>query len=208
MTDYALNNDLKVKIDDEQCAYFKEQPRVFLIESFEQCVFNISTEAVDSNKNASIFDYFENCHQIGYSLRVDDQYFYLCKDDETKIMKIARDNKMIISDLFKDETTKYLSESECETKYALKSDLNIYIQSQQDLAIIVGKYIANILTINSQISNLEKENTTLKTKLEALEARIAKLEWSSFYTGFIEEYQDANNVNIHIIQMMNRNIQK
>ncbi len=88
LTYYVLKSDLTVIFDDEQWAYFTDQPRTFLIESFGECVFNISTETADSNKNASFFEYMDNYHQIGYSLRVDDQYFYLCKDDETKILKL------------------------------------------------------------------------------------------------------------------------
>ena len=66
---------------------------------------------------------------------------------------------------------------ELKTKIENTSNsLNTYIKSQQDLAFLVGEHVTSIVTINSKISNLERENAALKTTIEAMESRLAALE--------------------------------
>ena len=71
------------------------------------------------------------------------------------------------------------------TNYALKSEndelktkLNNYIKSHQDLAKLVGDNVTKIVTMNSQISNLQQENAALKTKLNALMNKIARINYT------------------------------
>ena len=80
--------------------------------------------------------------------------------------------------------------------YALKSELEEVktkidnaSKAHQDLAILVGNHVASIVTINSKISNLERENVTLKDTIAAMEARIYATEphrstLPDFYQGF------------------------
>ena len=83
----------------------------------------------------------------------------------TSAEKSGADTIALIDDV---QNMSRIIEKRCENTYAQKSDLNIYIQSQQDLAILVGEHVVSIVTINSQISNLERENTTLKTRIADL----------------------------------------
>ncbi len=60
----------------------------------------------------------------------------------------------------------------------LKTKLNNYIKSHQDLARLVGDNVTKIVTMNSQISNLQHENESLRAKLDALVNKLTLIKYT------------------------------
>ena len=81
-------------------------------------------------------------------------------------------NEYITVDEVNDVLKEYALKSELEE---VKTKIDNTSKAQQDLAILVGEHVASIVTINSKISNLERENATLKDTIAAMEARLTAL---------------------------------
>lgn len=102
---------------------------------------------------------------------------------------------MIIPELLKNETTKYITESECDSKYSTKTDIPLVVHSDKvvgDATKLVPSlsYVVNTFTTQSETNILSNQVSTCGSQLTTLDNKFSNYVLKSdIPTNLVTEFQ-------------------